>query len=313
VTIRPRALEPGARLAVVAPASPFDRDEFERGVGEIRRLGFEPVYDDSVFARGRHEYVAGPPEARAAAVDRAWRDPSIAGIIAARGGYGSAQILPLLDRSTARQARKPFLGCSDLTAVLTFLTLHCNLVAFHGPMVAGLGRGLAAYDPDSFVRAVSRGEPLGEIAPPGVEAVRAGEAVGPLLGGTLTQLVSSIGTPFAFGPPDGYVLFLDEVGERPYRLDRMVTHLRQAGLLARATAVVVNELPGCDEPGGVPTARAVMADLLADFPGPVLMGFPSGHVSQPAITLPFGVACRVIANGRPRLVVEEAAVDSRDS
>jgi muramoyltetrapeptide carboxypeptidase LdcA involved in peptidoglycan recycling len=140
-------------------------------------------------------------------------------------------------------------------------------------------------------------------------ALRPGEAAGVLLGGTLTQLLASQATPFAFAPPAGHVLFIDEVGERPYRLDRMVTQLRQTGLLARAAAVVIGELPQCDEPGGGLTARAVMADLFADFPGPVLIGFPSGHTSGPAFTLPLGVSCRVIAGARPRLIIDEAAVE----
>ncbi len=304
---KPRALAPGDRLAIVAPASPFTRDEFESGLQEIRRLGFVPVYDDSVFARQR--YVAGPAASRAAAIHAAWRDPSIAGLIGVRGGYGSAQVLPLLDREEARRACKPFIGYSDLTSVLTFLTLGCDLVAFHGPMLAGrLGRGVDGYDEDSFVRTLCRREPAGELAPPGLEAIRAGEASGPLLGGTLTQLLASLGTPFAFAPPAGYVLFLDEAGERPYRLDRMVTQLAQTGLLARASAVVIGELPKCDEPSGDPTARAVMADLFAGFPGPVLIGFPSGHTVGAAMTLPFGVNARVVAGARPRLVIEESAV-----
>jgi muramoyltetrapeptide carboxypeptidase len=125
----------------------------------------------------------------------------------------------------------------------------------------------------------------------------------------LTQVLASIGTPYAFVPPQGYVLFLDEVGERPYRLDRMVTQLQHTGLLARASAVVIGELPRCDEPSGTPTARSVMRNLFSDFPGPVLFGFPSGHTRGPAVTLPFGVMCRVIADARPRLIVEEAAVE----
>jgi muramoyltetrapeptide carboxypeptidase len=308
VSLKPRALEPGARLAIVAPASTFPRDEFDRGVDEIRHLGFEPVYDDSVFEKQR--YLAGPARTRARAIQTAWRDPSIGALVAVRGGYGSMQVLPLLDREEARRTRKPFIGCSDLTAVLTFLTTSCDLAAFHGPMLAG-GSSLAggAYDRASFLTALTRRDPLGELTAPGVEALRRGEAAGVLLGGTLTQLLASLATPFAFAPPQGHVLFIDEVGERPYRLDRMVTQLRQTGLLARAAAVVIGQLPQCDEPGGSPTARAVMADLFADFPGPVLIGFPSGHTTTPAMTLPFGVSCRVVAAGPPRLVIEEAAVE----
>ena len=150
---------------------------------------------------------------------------------------------------------------------------------------------------------------MGEQAPKDLETLRKGEGRGMLLGGTLTQVLSSLGTPFAFAPQSDYVLFLDEVGERPYRLDRMVTQLQQAGLLARARAVVIGELPRCDEPSGETTARAVMAEAFSDFPGPVLIGFPSGHTVGPAMTLPFGVACRVIASGTPRVVIEEAAVE----
>lgn len=306
--LRPRALRPGDRLAIVAPASGFDRGEFDQGIAELERLGFVPVYDASVFAR--KDYVAGPAELRAGAIRAALRDPAIAGIVAVRGGYGSAQVLPLLDPVEMREARKPFVGYSDLTAMLTYLTMNCGMVAFHGPMLDGrLGRGAEGYDRDSFEKALCRGEPMGELTPRGLETMTRGEARGMLLGGTLTQVLASLGTPYAFRPPEGFVLFLDEVGERPYRLDRMVLQLQQTGLLAKASAVVIGELPRCDEPSGTPTARSVMANLFGDFPGPVLFNFPSGHTTRPAVTLPFGVMCRVIADGRPRLIVEEAAVE----
>jgi muramoyltetrapeptide carboxypeptidase len=295
-------------VALVAPASPFDRNDFERGVQEIRRLGFEPVWDESVFER--RTLVAGSPEVRAAAIRHAWRDPSIGGVIGIRGGYGSVHVLPLLDPEEARRGRKPFVGYSDLTSVLNFLTGCCGMMAFHGPMLVGrFSGGDAEYDRPSFLAALSRREPPGELSPQALEVLRSGEASGPLLGGTVTQLLASLGTRFAFDPPHGHVLFFEEVGERPYRLDRMITQLRQSGLLARACAVVVGELPRCDEPVGGATARGVIAEALSDFPGPVLFGFPSGHTSGPALTLPFGAACRVIADLRPRLVIEEAAVE----
>jgi muramoyltetrapeptide carboxypeptidase len=306
--LKPRALSPGDRIAVVAPASPFVRDEFEAGVAELRRLGFEPVYDARVFAR--RGYVAGEPAVRAAAIHDAWRDVSVAGLIGARGGYGSAQVLPLLDAQMAQQSRKAFVGYSDLTAVLSYLTTRCGLVAFHGPMLAGrLGRGTEGYDPRSFLDVLCRREPLGELSPPGLESLVPGESCGRLFGGTLTQLVASLGTPFAFEPPDEYVLLVEEVGERPYRLDRMLTQLRQAGLLRRARAIVVGELPRCEEAGGEPTARAVVADVLSDFPGPVVFGMPTGHSAGAALTLPLGVSCRVIAGSISRIVIEEAAVE----
>jgi muramoyltetrapeptide carboxypeptidase len=306
--LKPRALEPGSRLAVVAPASSFPRQEFDDGIAELERLGFVPVYDDSVFAR--LPYVAGPATLRADAIHRALVDPTIGGIIAVRGGFGSAHLLPLLDRSEVRRARKPFIGYSDITSLLTFVSTGCELVAFHGPTVAGrLGKGTLAYDRSSFMNALCRRQPMGELTTPAVETIKGGEVSGPLFGGTVAQLVASLGTPFPFAPPQGHVLFLDEVNERPFRLDRMVTQLRQSGVLARASAVVVGELPGCDEPSGDLSARSVVADLFGDFPGPVLIGFPSGHTAGPAMTLPLGVSCRVVADHRPRLVIEEAAVE----
>jgi muramoyltetrapeptide carboxypeptidase len=307
--LKPRALKPGSRIAVVAPASPFKHDVFEAGVAELRSLGFVPVYDETVFAKDVPGYIAGSAEIRASAIRSAFRDPSIDGIIGVRGGYGSAQVVPLLDVEEARQACKPFIGYSDLTIVLNFLTIQCGMVAFHGPMLGdNLSHGVARYDRESLLNATTRAEPMGEMAPPGLEVIRSGEMSGVLLGGTVTQLLATLGTNFAFDPPQGYVLFFEEVGERPYRLDRMVTQLRQTGLLARASAIVLGELRGCDEPGGAVTGRGVMAEVLKDFPGPIVAGFPSGHTTGQVYTLPLGVSCRVIADGRPRLVVEEAAV-----
>jgi muramoyltetrapeptide carboxypeptidase len=305
--LKPRRLAPGDRVALVSPASPFDRDEFDRGVAELRSLGFDPVYDDSVFAK--RGYVSGAADVRARAFRDAWGDPSIAALIGVRGGYGSAQILPLLDREELIASPKAFVGYSDLTTLLAFLTTGCGIVGFHGPMIdRRIARGPDGYDRASFMGALCSASPLGELATASLETLREGDASGPLLGGTLTQLLASLGTPYAFDPPHGYVLFVDEVGERPYRLDRLMTQLRQTGLLAEASAVVVGELPRCDEPDGAVTGRAVMADLLQDFPGPVVIGFPSGHTTGPVVTLPLGVRCRVSAAAAPRVIVEESAV-----
>ncbi len=304
---KPRALRPGDRVAVVAPASPFKREEFEAGIAEIRALGFEPVYEESVFAR--QGYVAGAPEVRAAAFVRAWEDPAVAALVAARGGYGSVQVLPLLDRATIGRHAKAFIGYSDNTSILSWLTLLCGIVSFHGPMIEGrLARGEAGYDRDTFNRCLCLTEAPFEITHPRVEVIAPGEASGMLLGGTLTQLTASLGTPYAFDPPPGFVLFVDEVGERPFRIDRMLTQLRLSGILGRASGVIFGELPKCDEPDGNLTARSMIADVMEGFTGPVLFGLPSGHTSGAALTLPFGVKATAIADRRPRLVVEEAAV-----
>ena len=226
-----------------------------------------------------------------------------------RGGYGSVQLLPLLDRDAIAHHPKAFIGYSDNTSLLCWLTLKCGIVSFHGPMVEGrLARGEAGYDRDTFIRCLCRAEPAGDIVHPNVETIVPGEATGMLLGGTLTQLTASLGTPYAFDPPDRFVLFLDEVGERPFRIDRMLTQLRLSGILARASAVVFGELPRCDEPESQPTARSMVAGVMEGFRGPVLFGLPSGHTSGATLTLPFGVRATVIAGPQPGLVIEEAAV-----
>jgi muramoyltetrapeptide carboxypeptidase len=169
-----------------------------------------------------------------------------------------------------------------------------------------LAVGAGAYDRATFLASLSE-TPLGEITAPGVEVIRQGDARGALLGGTLTQLVASLGTPYSFDPPAGSILFLDEVNERPYKLRRMLTQLRFSGRLAKASGIVFGELPGCDEPGGSPGARETIADCLADFPGPVLVGFPSGHTTTPLVSVPFGVEVRLAAGGSGRLIFDESA------
>jgi muramoyltetrapeptide carboxypeptidase len=304
--LKPKAIKPGDRVAVLAPASPFDREGFDRGIDELRSIGFDPVFDNSVFSR--RGYLAGSPEHRSVALRAAWRDPEIRAIFAVRGGYGSSQLLPLLDVSEVRDDPKPFIGCSDLTALLIYLTTNCGTVGFHGPMLVNLADHGAGYDRSSLLECVTSPTPLGELRPDGVESLCNGEASGTLLGGTLTQLLASLSTPFAFDPPAGYVLFLDDVGEKPYRIDRMLTQVRQAGLLKAASAVVFAEFPGCSSENG-PDVKSVVSELLEGFPGPVLFGFPSGHTNGPTLTLPFGVTARVTSGLRPGLIVDEAAVE----
>jgi len=304
---KPRALRAGDRVAIVAPASPFVREEFDRGVEEVQALGFEPVFDERVFAR--RGFVAGDPAERAAAFMDAWGDPSISGVLCARGGYGSVQILPLLDLPAIRATAKVFVGYSDITTMLTWLTLQGGLVTFHGPMLAGrFSQGIDGYDRETFLRAVAATEPIGELPGGTLEVIRPGEASGMLIGGTLTQLLASLGTPYAFDPPPGHILFIDEVSERPYRMDRMLTQLRLSGLLARAAGVIFNELPGCDEPSGGATAREVVRDVMRDFPGPVVLGLRSGHTTGAALTLPFGVRATLQVSSAPRVIIDEPAV-----
>ena len=306
--IKPRALKPGDRIALVSPASPFSREEFDKGVAELRRLGFDPVHDESVFARSG--YVSGSPQLRAASWLRAWSDPDVAALVAVRGGYGSVQLLPYLDAYRERLAPKLFIGYSDNTSLLSWLTCQRGITALHSPMIEGrLAKGSEGYDERSFMGLVT-GKGAGfELRPTGLVALRGGEASGPLYGGTLTQLAASMGTPYAFDPPRGCVLFLEDVNERPYRVDRLMTQLQLAGILERAVALVFGEMRGCDEPGGQPAVRDTLMQLTESFGGPVFAGFPSGHTTGPSWSLPLGVRVRVTSEPAPAVIVEESPVE----
>jgi muramoyltetrapeptide carboxypeptidase len=301
-----RLLTPGDRVALVAPASSLAREQIEAGAAELARLGFEAVYDDSLFAKDR--FVAGSAEIRAKAINDAWADPSIAALIAVRGGYGSAHVLSLLDATLLKDTRKALIGYSDITAVLSFYLNH-GLTAIHGPMVdRRLAMGPEAYDEASFRRVMMAAGPAGELRPAQLESLHDGEASGVLVGGTLTQIASLLGTPWALKVPPGAVMFLEDIKERPYRIHRLLTHLEQAGTFARLSGIVFGEFTGCDEPGGEIHIRDVLHDFTDDFRGPVLFGFPSGHTAGATWTLPLGVRVRIIGGSRPHVIVTEAAV-----
>lgn len=305
--LRPRALTPGSRVAIVSPSSPIDREELARGLAGLRKLGFDPVADEDALARDG--YVAGAAVSRARAFMRAWEDPSVSALVAARGGYGSAQILPWLDAGRLRATPKLFIGFSDATAILTWLTVHCGLTALHGPMIE---RRFAAIETgvhvESFRAAVSGDSPGRLLSPPSVEVIQSGKAEGVLLGGTVALLCASLGTPYAFTPPAGAVLLLEDVQERPFRLDRMLTQLRLAGVFDRVSAVVFGEMPGCDDVGGA-SAREVVGRILEGFTGPILWGFPSGHTTGALWTLPLGVRVRVVTETVAGVFVAEEAVE----
>lgn len=305
--IRLRRLKSGDRVALVAPASSFPREEVQAGVDELSRLGLEAIYDDSIFDRER--FVAGTIETRVRAIHGAWEDPSIAALIAMRGGYGSAQLLPLLDPDLLRSGRKALIGYSDITALLTLYQRH-GLTAIHGPMIERrLSKGPAAYNEDSFRRVLMQAEPAGELTPAQLEVLYQGRATGMLVGGTLTQLMASMGTPWAFEPPEDSILFLEDIGERPYRIHRLLTQAAQAGIFTNVRGIVFGEFPGCDEPGGDPAIKDVLRDFMKEFRGPVLFNFPSGHTTGATWTLPFGVKAEVVSGPSPSVRILEAAVE----
>ncbi|HJL01191.1 MAG TPA: LD-carboxypeptidase [Polyangiaceae bacterium LLY-WYZ-15_(1-7)] len=280
----------GAVLRLVAPAGPFDRAAFERGVAFLRER-YELRYDEGIFAR--EGFLAGDDERRVAELRAALADPDASAIVAARGGYGATRLLPMLDPREVRRARKPLVGFSDLTA-LHALWARAGVRSIHGPMVAWLG------DADLPARQAWVDAIEGRHAP--IEGLRSlaarRPAVGALTGGNLAVLAALVGTPYA-PPLGGSVLFLEEIGEAPYRVDRMLTTLRQAGWFDRVAGVLVGDF-ACPRGKHDVDVLDVVEERLAGLSVPVLAGVPSGHGEQNA-PLPFGaVAALDPLRGRVR-------------
>jgi muramoyltetrapeptide carboxypeptidase len=278
-------LRPGMRVQVVAPASPFPQEDFERGIARLRQR-YEVRHDLGITERAG--YLAGSDERRARELLAALEDDQVHAIVAARGGYGATRLLPALPVASVARQPKLLVGFSDVSA-LHALWARAGLGSIHGAMAAGLGR---MPEPQ-----LARWFAAVEGAPPpalrGLTAIAEGRARGRLCGGNLAVLTALIGTPY-LPDLDGCVLFLEDVGERPYRVDRMLTTWEQAGLLALPSAIVLGAFaeaaPGSD---GV-RVEEVLAERLGRRGIPVLAGVPSGHVDD-NLELPLGALADVDA------------------
>jgi muramoyltetrapeptide carboxypeptidase len=283
---KPRRLGRGARIGVIAPAGCVAREAVEAGAAAIRAQGFDVEFGANVFATDG--YLAGAPEARARDLMDFFRRPEIDAVFCARGGFGSAQLLQHLSDDLSRQ-RKIFVGYSDITFLLNWLRQSCNLVTFHAPMVAmDMARGLDEVS-HRYLWPVLQGETkvweveLGEV-------IRPGKAEADAIGGCLSILVTTLGTPYELDTQEK-ILFVEDVGEKPYRIERMLTHLKMAGKLERPAGVLLGDFTDCDGAGerGI---RQVIADIFRDAPYPVIMGMRAGHARE-NITLPFGARMRL--------------------
>lgn len=295
----PPPVGPGDRIGVAALSGPVDPGRLETGLSALRRLGFEPVVADNVLLR--HGLFAGSDADRLAAFHRLAADPDLPAILFARGGHGVLRLLPHLDWDLLARRPRVYMGYSDLTPFLLEVVRRLGLVAFHGPMVAAdLARGMSPEDEASFLAALAGRWPA-EL--PFQGALRSGEARGPLLGGCLSLLTATLGTPWA---PDlaGAVVFWEDVNEPPYRIDRMLTHLGLSGNLGNIAGMIVGHLGDSQGPGRDPVDwSAQVADNLAGYPWPLAWGLESGHV-PPNRTLPLGMAARLDA-AAGRLVLGE--------
>ncbi len=268
---RPAPALSGAKIEVIAPASPFDREAFDRGVARLRARGFDMRFDDGLFAKDG--YFAGSDARRIAELERALEGDAQV-VVCARGGYGATRLLPALSPDRIAASPKLFVGFSDATA-LHALFARAGVQSLHGPMIASLGRA-AVPAVDRFVRAI-RGEPTRTFD--ALAAIRPGVAEGPLAGGNLAVLCAMVGTPY-FPPIDGALLFIEDVTERPYRVDRMLTQLAHAGVFTRVAGVVVGAFTSCPPGSDGVTVERVIAERLGDLGCPVATGLPCGHIDD---------------------------------
>src|SRR5579862_918397 len=307
--VRPAALRPGDTVGIIAPASGFRRDEFEAGCAHLARLGYKPSYLPSIFER--EGYFAGSVARRLDELHEMFGRSEVKAILCARGGYGVNYLLPHLDLKLIRANPKIFVGCSDVTALLTYFCDAAGLVTFHGPMVAGDFAREAGVDEASWTTAVSGGAPYSRtFSPSEVSPLAPGAADGILYGGCLSLLAASLGTPYEIQTA-GTILFLEDRAERPYRVDRMLMQLKLAGKFEGVRGLIFGEMMDCAEPGAqVNSLRDVIARIVGDLGVPIAFGLKSGHVSSGALTLPFGVRAQLTVAEGVTLSYESAVVST---
>jgi len=314
--IKPPRLKYGDTIAIIAPASaPPDLKVIDRSVEVVERLGFK--HKLSAHVRKRRGFLAGTDRERASDLIKAFTDPEVNAVLCVRGGYGSARLLPLLDFEIIRANAKIFIGYSDITSLHCAFLRKANLVSFHGPMLNSdlIKKDIPDFTLQSFRRVLMQGEPSGAIrqgyTKKSVRIVCPGQASGPLLGGNLSVLCTTLGTPYqpSF---QNVILFIEDVDEVPYRFDRMFTHLLNASLLQRVAGVAIGVNSNCTDPKAAKLKeyRQTLADVLKErllpLKIPVVSGLPFGHVSFNA-TIPVGVRATLDAT-RGELFINEAAV-----
>jgi muramoyltetrapeptide carboxypeptidase len=306
--IKSKPLKAGSRIAIVSPASTPKPERVEAGMARLRALGYEPVLFPHALHRGPL-YYAGTTHQRLADLHAAFADPAIDAILCTRGGWGSAELLPHLDAALIRANPKPFLGYSDHTSLHIWLREQAGLVTFHAPMCAADFSREEGVDLASWHDALE-GSANWSLGPAdGLRILRPGSAEGVLTGGCLSIMVESLATPYAPQPPDG-ILFLEDIGVKPYQWDRQLLHLRYAGMLERVQGIVFGDMRQCVAQDDNGLLKAAILHALRDFPGPIAIGLPSGHVDAANITLPFGITARLDlpSEGNPRMDFLETAV-----
>jgi muramoyltetrapeptide carboxypeptidase len=304
--IKPPAVRAGDTIGIVAPASNIKPELLEQGCRELESLGFKTFYRPDIVTSYR--YFAGPHERRRAEFLEMLQSKDIRAIFCARGGYGSGHLIPDLSADLIRQNPKIISGASDITLVLNFVE-RSGVVSFHGPMVAtSIRQGSAGYDRDVLLSLLQGSAQL-RFPTDGTTVLRPGTAEGRLTGGCLSLVVSTLGTHHEIDTTDS-ILVLEDIDAKPYQIDRMITHLKQAGKFEGVSGVVFGEMLNCmQNPNQGYTLEQVLLDLLAEFSFPVLFGFATGHTSRPNVIVPFGVRARLdLTSSAPLFELLESAV-----
>lgn len=287
--VRPAPVTPGDRVAVLAPSSPVFTAQLDAGLEALSSWGYEIV--EGRHLRTAHGHLAGLDEVRLEDLRQALRDPSIRAVFAGRGGYGVQRLVDHIDWDRFRQDPTLLVGFSDLTALLSAAWSRARVTGIHGPFVGqfdGMGEGAR-----SRLRTMLVGGEVGPVRFEEEQVLVGGRASGPLVGGNLSLLVSSLGTPTELDTA-GSVLFLEDVNEQPYAVDRMLTQLRRSGSLGAVAAVLVGGWRGCDPPSDRPSASVdeVAAERLEDLGVPVVTDLPVGH-AIPQLALSYGAECEL--------------------
>ncbi len=305
--LKPKALLAGARLGVFAPASPANEGKTKAGLAELARLGFGV----EVTVRNSGEgYFASSTKERRAEFLRMLAEPRVDALIGLRGGYGSNYLLDE-QLSEGRKEAKCLVGFSDLSSLQIFLWQRHRWVTFYGPMVAaGFDAGAGApggYDEASLLNAVRKTDGGWVIALRG-ESLVGGDAQGRVLGGAMTMVEATLSTPWELDTRDA-ILVLEDRAMRPYQVDRVLMHFKQAGKLEGVRGIVLGDFPECEPPvAGSPTVRDVCARILGELGIPIVFGAAVGHTKRPILTLPLGVRARLRAAGEGTLEILEPAV-----
>jgi muramoyltetrapeptide carboxypeptidase len=276
----------GEGISVISPASFASPERVNRGLDRLRALGYAPRPGTHTQTRGPL-FFAGTPAERLVDLHTAFADPDTGIVACVRGGYGSNYLLPGLDIGLIRDHPKPFFAYSDLTGIQLRLLDQLGLPAFHGPMVAADFSLEDGVHLASFQSALA-GQPYCVGASEGLRSLKPGTAHGTLYGGCLSILVSLLGTPWE-PSTENKLLFLEDIGAKPYQVDRMLWQLREAGKFEGLRGLVFGEMVDCASPGAAPELlEQAILSAFHDFDGPIAIGLRSGHVSHQNVTLTFG-------------------------